>query len=204
VSGAGKLTQDAFLDFLPNHLNNGGDQARQMVAKHIRDQLESRMASALARYSQLPPIVVSLGPHVSFLIEARALYVHGYLYSCVAQCGITCERVLKDVAARSLRLQQDGPATSLPEAALEHLDWFEHSRVARFLAACGLITPEVRKAALDLGELRNRYAHGSGTNAEVDAFKAVSHLHTIIEGTVSLFSDLLPSPPDSAAKAAEQ
>jgi hypothetical protein len=169
-----------------------------MVAEVLRKQAESRIAPATDRWAQLPPIVVSLGPHVELLVEARALYINGYLYSCVAQSGITCERILKDIAARSLRLTREGATLALPEAALEHLDWFEHSRIARFLAACELISVDVRKAALDLGELRNRYAHGSGTNPEADALKAVTLLHTVVEGTVSLFGQLVGAGSGSA------
>jgi len=169
-----------------------------MAAELLRSQAEARIAPATDRWAQLPPIVVSLGPHVELLVEARALYINGYLYSCVAQCGITCERILKDIAARSLRLMREGTAIALPEAAVEHLDWFEHSRMARLLAACELITADVRKAALDLGELRNRYAHGSGTSPEADALRAVRLLHTVVEGTVSLLSQLIGTPSGSA------
>lgn len=187
----GKYTS-AFIDFIPNM--RALPDGREQIAAVLRRRLEARIDASVDRYARLPPIAVSLGPHAALLAEARELYVNGYLYSCVAQCGITAERTLKDLLARSLQAVKGGVLQPLPEASLEHLDHFEQARLARFLAACELITTDVRKAALDLATLRNSYAHGSGKDAEADAFKALGWLHVIIEGTVSLLSQLHAHP----------
>jgi len=42
-------------------------------------------------------------------------------------------------------------------------------------------------------EVRNKYAHGSGSSAEANALKAITLLHVVVEGTVSLFGQLGPS-----------
>lgn len=187
--------QEVFLDLIPNMLNIGGEKEREQSAALLRQQVERALPHAVARWAKIPPIAVALGPHVDLLAEARALYIHGYFYSCVAQCGITSERILKDLMARSLRVVVgvDAPK-ELPLPALKHLDWFDQSRIAKFLTECGVITTDVRKAALDLATLRNEYAHGSGTNPEADALKAIGFLHAIVEGTVSMFGKMLAHP----------
>jgi len=76
----------------------------------------------------------------------------------------------------------------VPEEAIPELDRFEQSAIARFLTKADLLVADARKAVLELAELRNRYAHGSGTKPHEDALKAVGLLHDVVNRTVSFFA----------------
>ena len=76
----------------------------------------------------------------------------------------------------------------MPEEAIPELDRFEQSAIARFLTKADLLVADARKAVLELAELRNRYAHGSGTKPHEDALKAVGLLHDVVNRTVSFFA----------------
>jgi hypothetical protein len=45
------------------------------------------------------------------------------------------------------------------------------------------------KAADDLGQLRNKYAHARGKSSEADALRAMNLLHTLVEETVHVRLD---------------
>lgn len=61
--------------------------------------------------------------------------------------------------------------------------------IAKFLAGAEVLKADAAKAAGDLVELRNQYAHARGKNPEADAVQAIKHLHALVEGTVSVFHD---------------
>ncbi|MBI3127105.1 MAG: hypothetical protein HYZ11_05840 [Candidatus Tectomicrobia bacterium] len=180
----------AFADLLPGVL-------RRLLAKRrdldgIKEKLAKHLVldpdETLRRWSELPDLEPTSGPHVPLLLEARELYRHGHFYSCVAMCGIASERIVKDVLGEGLAVRKDDEALDLPEEAIPEIDRFELSAIARFLTKAGLLTPEARKAVLDLAELRNRYAHGSGAKPREDALKALELLHDVVNRTVSLFA----------------
>jgi hypothetical protein len=69
---------------------------------------------------------------------------------------------------------------------LEHV---EVRGLTTFLREAEILTAETAKAATDLGELRNRYAHARGKNPPKDAKDAIELLHALVEGTVSFFKE---------------
>lgn len=181
--------EEAFADPLPGVLRRlvaeGGDFSG--IKEKIAEHLSLDPDETLRRWSELPDLEPTSGPHVPLLLEARELYRHGHFYSCVAMCGIASERIVKDVLGEGLAVRKDDEAVELPEEAIPELDRFELSAIARFLTKAGLLTPEARKAVLDLAELRNRYAHGSAARPHEDALKALGLLHDVLNRTVSRF-----------------
>ena len=129
------------------------------------------------------------GEHVSLLIEARELFLWGHFYSCVAMCGVVGERLAKDVMRASVLVEREGHAHRPKEAAFDQLERVEVSGIVRFLKDAELLSDEAAKACGELGILRNRYAHARGKDPEKDAIEAIRQLHTLVEGTVSLFKD---------------
>ena len=61
--------------------------------------------------------------------------------------------------------------------------------IIRFLNKAALLEDGAQKAAQGLGELRNTYAHARGKDPRTDAIKAIKLLHTLVEGTVSIFKE---------------
>jgi hypothetical protein len=157
------------------------------VIARVRRRLAGAAPEVVRRWSELPDLDPTAGPHVPLLLEARELYTHGHFYSCVAMCGITAERILKDLLGERFAIRRDGEVRDIPDDAAPELDRFEVSAIARFLTKAGLLEPAVRKAALELAELRNVYAHGSGLKPESDSLKALTLLHVVVQETVVLF-----------------
>lgn len=181
--------EEAFADPLPGVLRRLLEEGRDLgaIKEKLMRQLIVDPDEALRRWSELPDLEPTTGPHVPLLLEARELYLHGHFYSCVAMCGIASERIVKDVLGQGLAVWQDDEVAALPEEAIPELDRFELSAIARFLTKAGLLVPDARKAVLDLAELRNRYAHSPGTKPREDALKAIGLLHDVVNRTVSLF-----------------
>lgn len=184
-------------DVVPTILRRALAEGRGLT--RIKERLASELTldseEVLRRWSELPDLDPTAGPHVPLLLEARELYRHGHFYSCVAMCGIASERIVKDILGEGLAVRKDeeGESTKqavpLPDEAIAELDRFELSAIARFLVKAGLLVPEARKAVLDLAQLRNRYAHGSGMKSPEDALKAIGLLHDVVNRTVSFFAN---------------
>ena len=129
------------------------------------------------------------GEYLALLIEARNLFVAGSFYACVAMCGIVGERLSKDILRVSLLVRRDS-RTEVPSAtAFDQLEHVEVNGLVRFLKETGLLSPDAARAAADLGELRNKYAHARGNQPEKDALAAIKLLHKIVEDTVSVFKE---------------
>jgi hypothetical protein len=129
------------------------------------------------------------GIYSDLLEEARNLFLAGYFYSCVAMCGIVGERIIKDKMRASILVKKDDKVQSPESTAFDQFEHVDVSSIARFLNRAYILSDEAAKAAKDLGELRNSYAHARGDNPEADAINAIKLLHTLIEGTVSVFKD---------------
>ena len=183
---------EAFADLVPAVLGMLLAQGRDLTP--VKEKLAKDLAldpdETLQRWSELPNLELTAGPHVPLLLEARELYRHGHFYSCVAMCGIASERIVKDVLGEGLAVWKDEKAIHLPEEAIPELDRFEVNAIARFLTKAGLLVPEARKAVLDLAELRNRYVHGSGMKPREDALKAIVLLHDVVNRTASFAAGL--------------
>jgi hypothetical protein len=184
------LGEEAFADFLPGLFRRLLAEGRDLggVKAKLANDLNPDLDAILRRWSELPDLEPTAGPHVPLLLEARELYRHGHFYSCVAMCGIASERIVKDVFVAGLAVWRDETAVAVPDEAIPELDRFELNAIARFLTKAGLLGPDARKAVLDLAELRNRYAHASGAKPRDDALKAVGLLHDVVNRTVSLFA----------------
>jgi hypothetical protein len=179
---------DIFLDLLPNLPKN--DQTRESFRQLLRQRFEDALTDAVERVWDLPPMVVKpQGEYLTLLLEARALYLTGHFYSCVAMCGIVGERLVKDVLRASVLVQQGGVPQPPPEAAFNQLERVEVNGIIRFLKEAGLLSAEAAKAADSLGQLRNQYAHARGQSPQPDALKAITLLHTLVEDTVSVFKE---------------
>lgn len=166
--------------------------AKEYQTDLLTKAFEKEVLSILKRWSELPDLDPSWGPHVPLLVEARELYKQGHFYSCVAMCGITSERIVKDVLRQHIVIRRRRRYIKLPKAAVPELDRFELVATARFLAKAGLLEEAVRTNIQKLAELRNTYAHGSGQNPQSDSLRALEWLHDIIDRTVSIFKDHPP------------
>ena len=177
-----------FIDTTPNllkHPSMGKQQKREI----IRKRLESKIDDVVTRYGSLPALTVYPGEYCNLLMEARELFVQGYFYSCVAMCGITAERILKDIFTTSVLVISDGQATSPNDTAIKDLESFGAKEMCEFLIHAGVLDQKLRPAFKDLGELRNKYAHAGGKKPKQDASAAIAYLHTIVDGTVSILKD---------------
>jgi hypothetical protein len=178
-----------FLDLLPNQPKN--DTSRENFRGMLRDRFEKTLPDAVERIWKLPPIIIKepFGDYMELLLEARALFLSGHFYSCVAMCGIVGERLVKDVLRAAVLVEKEGKAQRPDDKAFDQLERVEVGGIARFLTEAGLLSEEAGKAAADLGQLRNAYAHARGKNPEYDATKAITWLHAVVENTVSVFKN---------------
>ncbi len=177
---------DVWIDMLPNQPNT--PEGRAHLERFLVESFGAKATSAVDRIFQLPAVMVHApAEYTDLLAEAREVYTHAHFYACVAMCGIAGERILKDVLRAALRVAI-GEAVRTPSAsALDQLEYVEASAIARFLSRVTLITEDGAKAAEKLQQLRNAYAHARGKDAQGDALKAITHLHRLIEGSVSVF-----------------
>ena len=102
-------------------------------------------------------------------------------------CGIVGERLVKDVLRSSILIQKDGNPKPPADAAFDQFEHVEVGGIILFLKEAELLNAEAARAATDLGDLRNQYAHAHGKKSEEDALKAVKLLHALVEDTVSVF-----------------
>jgi hypothetical protein len=129
------------------------------------------------------------GPYLELLIEARGLFLDGYFYSCVAMCGIVCERIIKDELRASVLIKKGDQVQSPGSTAFDQFERVDVSSIVRFLNEAGILSDKSACAAKKLIELRNDYAHARGKDRENHAKEAIKQLHALIEDTVSLFKD---------------
>jgi hypothetical protein len=181
-----------WLDFIPNLLNHpemAGTEKRH-VANSLQERLKTRLPEMVSRYATLPILLVRRGEYYTLLIEARELYIQGYFYSCVAMCGITAERIIKDIFTESLCFKKHDKSQpkGLNDKAKSDLDSFNSKKICDFLISSGILTAKLRKPLTELGKLRNKYAHAGGKDPDNDSRSAIEYLHQIVEGTVSLLN----------------
>ncbi len=176
-------------DFLSNQPRN--DQTRKLFRKFLSREFERNLPDAVERIWELPPFALKppFGIYSDLLVEARNLFLDGYFYSCVAMCGIVGERIIKDKLRASVLVKKGDQVQSPESTAFDQFERVDVSSIARFLNSADILSDEAAKAAKDLGELRNSYAHARGENLEADAINAIKLLHTLIEDTVSVFKD---------------
>lgn len=178
-------TIQVHMDTVPNLLKMPGQE--DSVKDMLRQRTEQKLDDMLSRYKQLPAIFVHLGKHSELLYEARDLYIEGKYYSCVAMCGITAERIAKELLRISLLLRKKDKWTFPSDEQAALIDRIEINDIRELLIKSEVIEERLRKPFQKLSELRNKYAHATGKNPQVDAKLAIDYLHEIVEGTVSVF-----------------
>lgn len=152
-----------------------------------RKDLERNLDGMVRRHKTLPPYVIAQGSYSDLLKEARQLYIEGKDYSCVAMCGITAERIAKDILCTLVKFHYDGKSNYANEKQAKYLFKIAFTDVSHLLYESKMIDNEVKKAFIKIGNLRNIYAHGSGEDKENDSKEAIKNLHKIIDGTISLY-----------------
>ncbi len=179
---------ELYIDFLPNHPQN--DATRERFRELLSRAFTGRLAESVERIWDLPQLAVLIqADYLRLLVESRDLYIEGHFYPCVAMCGIVAERLVKDTLRLSVCLRRGNVATIPPETAFDQLERVEVRGIINFLKEGDLLSEEAAKAAISLGELRNAYAHARGRSQQSDALKAILFLHSLVEGTVSVFKD---------------
>jgi hypothetical protein len=177
-----------FIDLLPNQPKN--EQTRENIRQSMLRQFEQRLPDAVERVWELAPVILrQQGEYLALLLEARELYLLGHFYSCVAMCGIVGERLVKDALRVSILIRSRDSSGLPPDTAFDQLERVEVNGIVRFLRESNLLSSEAAKAAEDLGQLRNQYAHARGKRPQPDALKAIKLLHILVEDTVSAFKE---------------
>jgi hypothetical protein len=166
-----------------------GDRSRDGFIQHLKNNIDVHREHIIDRASNLPPVMVRIGPHVPLLVMARELFVQGQFYACVAMCGIAAERIILDAFKASLRVEVDGSVKMADNDARIELEGVGAKAISLFLIHAGVLDSSLKKPLRELGELRNAYAHASGKNPQADAEAAMRHLHAIVNRTVSVFHD---------------
>lgn len=177
------------IDFLAGQPKT--DQSREEIGTLLKGRFDRLLPSAVDRYLDLPKIAV-MNPsdeYCALLLEARDLFVAGHFYSCVAMCGIVAERLVKDVFRKSVLIRKNGNIERPTEVVFDQMERVEAIRFTDFLAKAGLLEAAAVEAVRKLAELRNKYAHARGKNPQADAADAIKMLHTLVDGTVSVFKD---------------
>ena len=172
-------TQIAYADFRPNDAKL---QLSKVSAKDSQERCPKLPPGVLdekalgrknyLRLSQLPPLLIQVGPYCDLLREARDVFVDGHFYACVAMCGISFERFQRDKAKPC-------------GATRKHKIW----QVRKMLRNNKLLKPKTLTLCEEMADLRNDYAHGHGLKPKKDALKALGWLHRFIRNETSLMQD---------------
>jgi hypothetical protein len=172
-------TQSAYADFRPNaakrHLSeesSKGSQKRPAESPFGAMDENSFAHHKDERLSQLPPLLIEVGPYCSLLKEARDVFVDGHFYACVAMCGISFERFQRDKA-------------NPYGATRKH----KMLRVRKILQENKVIKVETLALCKKMAKLRNDYAHGHGLKPKEDALKALTWMHSFIDNETNLMRD---------------
>ena len=175
IRGTGQM-QSAYADFSPNaakrHLSeepSKGSQKRPEEPTSGAMDEESFAHHKNERLSQLPPLLIEVGPYCKLLREARDVFVDGHFYACVAMCGISFERFQRDKA-------------SPYGATRKH----RMPRVRKILQENRVLKVETLALCKKMAKLRNDYAHGEGPKPKEDALKALSWMHSFINNETNL------------------
>ena len=163
-------TQPAYADFRPNaakrHLSEESSKGPQ------KRPAELPSGAMDERLSQLPPLLIEVGPYCKLLREARDVFVDGHFYACVAMCGISFERFQRDKAKPY-------------GATRKHKIW----QVRSMLQKNSVLSPGTLILCENMADLRNDYAHGHGLKPKEDALKALQWMHSFIDNETNLMRD---------------
>ncbi len=181
----GKKTIDVWTDLTPNVLKIPGEE--ENYKEFIIQEFKKNIDDIIKRTKELPAIMTHPGRYSNILLETRQLYIEGKFYSCVVMCGITAERIAQDLLRVTILFRKG--KMGLPPTAEQgkQLEQIPLETVRELLIATKVIENDLKSQFTKIAKLRNKYAHGRGRNPHKDAIKAISSLHQVIEGTVSVF-----------------
>ena len=172
-------TQAAYADFRPNaaKLQLSEESKKNSQKKPAELPSDALGEKSLAqhkseRLSQLPPLLIEVGPYCKLLREARNVFVDGDFYACVTMCGISFERFQRDKAKPY--------GATRKHNMREVRDMLEKKRVLK----SGTLT-----LCKSMADLRNEYAHGHGLKPKEDALKALQWMHSFIDNETNLMRD---------------
>ena len=121
----------------------------------------------------MPPLLIEAGDYCALIREARDVFVDGHFYACVAMCGISLERFQRDKVAPF-------------GAARKKIE-----EVRRILQKNEVLLPETIDLCKKMAKLRDKYAHGRGSNPKEDALKALAWMHSFIDNETTLMRDYI-------------
>lgn len=104
----------ASIDFLPNLVKLG---QTKIVKDFLRKRFKNSLPSKIARYGELPYLIIRLGPFNSLIREARDLYVDEYYRAAVALCGMTVEAFCTTIAKE--RVKDESLKKQLTDPSME-------------------------------------------------------------------------------------
>jgi len=172
-------TQPAYADFRPNAAKRHLDEESAKGSQERPAELPSGGLDEKSfahhkdeRLSQLPPLLIEVGPYCELLREARDVFVDGHFYACVAMCGISFERFQRDKAKPY-------------GATRKHKIW----QVRSMLQKNSVLSPGTLILCKNMADLRNDYAHGHGLKPKEDALKALQWMHSFIDNETNLMRD---------------
>ncbi len=170
-------TQEAYADFRPNNArmeldikNSRKPETHQPTLPEGALDAEGLAHQRSARLSDLPPLLIEVGPYCSLLREARDVFVDGHFYACVAMCGISLERFQRDKAE--------------PYGGLSG-----HKMPAIRGLLKGVLESSSLRLCKKMANMRNDYAHGHGLSPKKDALGALKWLHEFVRNETDLLQD---------------
>ena len=175
------------MDMTPNLLKLRGQE--ESIKETMRQELEKDLDKRISRYKELPAIMVQVkseeDEYIKLLYEARRLYIEGKFYSCIAMCGVTSERIGKDILRRIILIKKLDKTD--PSKFSKHLDRISMDVVRELIIVAGVVDSSIRNAFVKLASLRDKYVHARSVESQKDAQKAIEYLHEIVGETVSIF-----------------
>jgi len=165
-------TQPAYADFRPNAAKLRLSEESSKGSQKRPAELPSGAMDE--RLSQLPPLLIEVGPYCKLLKEARDVFVDGHFYVCVAMCGISLERFQRDKAKPY-------------GATRKHKIW----EVRNMLQKNRILKSGTLTLCKNMADLRNEYAHGHGLKPKEDALKALTWMHSFIDKETNLMRDYI-------------
>ena len=182
-----------YVDFLSF---GGGDPSdRELTRKHLLEEFTKGLESAVDRRLSLSTLILDepFEDYLPLLLETRTLFTLGLYYSCVAMCGIVGERLLKNLFRSSVRIELKDRIAVPQKSAFDQLERIEMRAITAFLRKTQALSEGAFRAAYQLQEIRNDYAHSRGEDSRGDSLKAMRWLDAIIGEAVSLLRHHPPS-----------
>jgi len=173
-------TQEAYADFRPNcakrDLSLSKEPTEESCGRSPKlppggfgdEDLDHQKRQ---RLSELPPLLIEVGPYCALLRKARDVFVDGDFYTCVVMCGVSLEKFQRDKAK---------PHGAERKGIRE---------IRKLLKKRKVLAPKTLKLCKNMAGLRDDYAHGHGSKPREDALKALDWMHRFINNETNLMRD---------------